>query len=250
MRRLIDGALSDANFIRFAVDLVRGVPAHDETSEVASIFAWVQANIRYTKDPISKEKLYPPQELLKIGAGDCDDTSMLIAALALALGYPARLITVSANPDAPNEFSHVYTEVECPPASGQWIALDTARPDSQFGLSPERFFRKRAWSLVDSGYQDLNGYTRLSGYTRLGQMDPTDQLISQVVSETPQLIAVAAGNPTSSGLVTTGSPYTTFVTPNMVTQPAGYNLQTGVSSFGGSLLPLIMIGALLLLVSK
>src|SRR5271156_4639662 len=176
MRRLIDQALSDASFIRFAVDVVRTVPAHDETSEVAAIFGWVQQNIRYTKDPVTKEKLYPPQELLKIGAGDCDDTSMLLSALALALGYPARLITVSANPDSPNEFSHVYAEVECPPGSGQWIAVDTARPDSQFGLSPERYFRKRAWSLVDSSYQDLsrlNGYTRLGSHVRLGQLDPT-----------------------------------------------------------------------------
>lgn len=248
MRRLIDGALSDASFIRFAVDLVRAVPAHDEASEVAAIFFWVQSNIRYTKDPVTKEKLYPPTELLKIRAGDCDDMSMLISALAIALGYPARLVTVSSNPDAPNDFSHVYAEVECPAGSGQWIAVDPARPDSQFGLSPERFFRKRAWSLVDSSYQDLNGYARLSGYARLGQLDPaTDQLISQVFAETPQLIAVAQGNPTSSGLVTTGSPYTTFVAPGMVTQPAGYALQTGTSSFG-SLLPLLAIAAIAALV--
>ena len=254
MRKLVDQAVSDPEFVRHAIELVRNVPEHDENGEIFALYSFVHDYIRYTKDPVTKEVLVPPKELLRRRAGDCDDTSMLIAALAIALGYPARLVTISANPEHPNDFSHIYPEVELPPGSGSWVALDVARPGAQFGLSPASYFRKRAWSLIDDSHSDLNGCTRMSGlagYTRLGQLSETDQLISQVVAETPQLMAVAQGNPTynAGGIVATGSPYTSFVAPGMVTQPAGYSAQTQVSSLG-SLLPLLLIGGLIFLVAR
>lgn len=263
MRKLIDQALSDSAFVRFAMDVVRSVPAHDEAGEVAAIFAWVQANIRYTKDPVTKEKLYPPQELLKTRAGDCDDMAMLIAAIAIADGYPARLVTVSSSPDSPDEFSHVYVEVEVPPGSGNWIALDAARPGAAFGRSPEYFFRKRAWSLTDDTYADLNGASQmrgLNGYARLGAVGDFDwsSLLQQTVQETPQIIAAAQGTPTRSVLpsgatVSTGSPYASFVTPytpGYGAPAAGYPLSTlnaASSSIFTSALPWLAIGAVLIL---
>jgi len=267
MRRLIDQALHDPQFIRFAIDLVRSVPAHDEAGEVFALFAWVQQNIRFTKDPVTKEKLYPPQELLKIRAGDCDDISMLLAALAIADGYPAQLVTVSANPDAPDEFSHVYLEVEVPPGSGAWVALDAARPGSQFGLAPAMYFRKRAWSLIDDSYQDLNGCTRiggLAGYARLrglGQDDGSsidwNQIAQTALVETPQIIAVAEGQPTSvkttGATVSTGSPYASFATPNTPgygISTTGYSLTGASSSLFSTLLPWILVGAVVLAVAK
>jgi len=267
MRRLIDQALNDPQFVRFAIDLVRSVPAHDEAGEVAAIFAWVQQNIRYTKDPVTKEKLYPPGELLKIRAGDCDDMSMLLAALVIADGYPARLVTVSANPDQPDEFSHVYLEVEVPPGSGNWVALDAARPDTYFGRAPEMYFRKRAWSLIDDSYQDLSGCTRmsgLSGYAHLrglgddGSSFDWNSLLQQTLQETPQIIAAAQGVPTgyktaSGTVVTTGSPYSSFATPytpGLMTAGGGYTLTGASSTLFSSLLPWLLIGAVVLAVAK
>lgn len=269
MRRLIDQALNDPQFIRFAIDLVRMVPAHDEAGEVAAIFAWVQQNIRFTKDPVTKEKLYPPQELLKIRAGDCDDISMLIGALAIADGYPARLVTVSSNPEFPNDFSHVYVEVEVPPGSGAWVPLDAARPGSQFGLAPEMYFRKRAWSLIDDGYSELNGYARiggLSGYARLGSLGQDDggdgidwnQIAQTALVQTPQIIAVAEGQPTSVKLptgatVATGSPYASFATPytpGYGVPSTGYSLTGASSSLFSALLPWLLVGAVVLAVAK
>jgi len=87
MRQLIDSALSDPSFIRFATDLVRSVQAFDDIGEAEALYNWVHRHIRFTEDPVTKEKLYPPQELLKIRAGDCDDISMLLGAFLLAVGY-------------------------------------------------------------------------------------------------------------------------------------------------------------------
>lgn len=154
MRQLVDEALRDPAFNRLARDIVRSAPAFDDFAEAEALYNWVRSNIRFTKDPVTKETLYPPQELLKIRAGDCDDISMLLGAFLMAVGYPARLVTVGANANAPDQFSHVYVEGQ---VAGQWIPMDPARFDSQFGMEPPIVTRKRWWSLVDSSYGDLSG---------------------------------------------------------------------------------------------
>lgn len=252
MRRLIDQALNDPQFVRFAIDLVRNVPAYDDYGEVFSLFTWVQGHIRYTKDPVTKEKLTPPMEFLKLRAGDCDDIAMLLGALAIALGYPARLVTVAANPDYPQEFSHVYTEVEVPAGSGRWVAVDAARPGSEFGREPTVVFRKKAWSLIDESTQELRG---LSGYLGLGDDGggfDWSQFTSQALTETPAILAAATGAPTSMRLptgatVSTGSPYSSFMTPytpGYAVPAAGYGGLTAVSSslFSSALPWLLAIG--------
>ena len=75
MRQLVDGALRDPAFVRLASDIVGRAPAFDDLAEAEALYNWVRDNIRFTKDPVTKEKLYPPQELLKIRAGDCDRRS-------------------------------------------------------------------------------------------------------------------------------------------------------------------------------
>jgi hypothetical protein len=151
MRNLVSEAIADPSILRLAKDIVRGVPAFDDTAEAEALYNWVRQNIRFTKDPVNKETLYPPTELLQIRAGDCDDISMLLGTLLMAIGYPARLMTVAANGD---EFSHVYVEGQI---NGQWIPLDPARSDSQFGVAPPQYTRARWWSLSDSSQGDLPG---------------------------------------------------------------------------------------------
>jgi hypothetical protein len=273
MRRLIDQALNSSEFVRFAVDLVRNVPAYDDFGEVYALFSWVQQNIRYTKDPVTKEKLYPPLELLKIQAGDCDDISMLLAALAIALGYPARLVTVAANANYPDDYSHVYTEVEAPPGSGKWIAVDAARPNSAFGLEPAVYFRKRGWSLTDDSSQDLHGGSAqptrlrgLSGYLGLGDgFDASNvdwtQIIGQTIQEAPQLIAVSQGQSTAmrlpSGATLSTGPYASFATPytpGYAVPAAGYGVLGTTAAVSSSLfssfLPWLLVGGLVLVAVK
>jgi hypothetical protein len=47
-------------------------------------------------------------KLRGIGIGDCDCFHMYGACLLWAMGVPCSLVTVSADPERPNEFSHVY----------------------------------------------------------------------------------------------------------------------------------------------
>jgi Transglutaminase-like superfamily len=261
MRQLIDHALADAQFVRLAIDIVRSVSAYDDLGEAEALYNWVKRNIRFTKDPVTKEKLYPPEELLKIKAGDCDDIAMLLGALLIAVGYPARLVTVSANPENPQEFSHVYVEGEVPPGSGNWIAMDAARLDSQFGIEPPTYFRKRAWSLTDDSYQDLSaGRLRgsLAGYTRpqLGDGVDYNTLLQMGLTEIPAIISTAGGGSSSvstpQGSVQTApaNPWGSFLTPyspGYGVPPAGYGAPYGGSIQTNSILPWLIGAGLLLL---
>jgi hypothetical protein len=247
MRQLIDEAMADPSFVNQAVSIVGSAPAHDEVAELQAIYNFVDRNIRFVKDPVTKEKLIPPQELLKVGAGDCDDIAMLTAALLMAVGYPARLVTVAAA-QCGSDFSHVYTEGELPPGSGNWIPLDSARPDSQFGLAPQTYTRKRAWSLADSSYSDLSGTRR----SRLGEyrgglgdfccinLNPA---ICTIAKEIPVFIAAGQG----AGYVQTQTPggiQTSYIPQSSLT--SGYALNTSTSS----LLPLLLLGLVVFLVVR
>lgn len=265
MRALVDEALRDPSILRAAKDIVRGVPPFDDLSEAQALYNWVRANIRFTKDPVNKETLYPPSELLQIRAGDCDDISMLLATLLMAIGYPARLMTVAANGD---EFSHVYVEGQI---NGQWIPMDPARSDSQFGVAPPAFTRARWWSLSDSSQGDLPGmlghYQRyksnVSGMGSYGSVNrhrtmgdaTSGQITSSTIATVDQgladIIRASQGIPASPFSYSNG-PYASFQTaysPGAI--PAGYSaaVAPGVSVSGSSnwlLLAAFGIGALLL----
>jgi len=263
MRSLVDEALRDPSIIRLATDIIRGVPAFDDLAEANALYEWVRRNIRFTKDPVNKEKLYPPAELLKIRAGDCDDISMLLGTLLMAVGYPARLMTVAAGGD---EFSHVYVEGNI---NGEWIAIDPARYDSQFGVAPPAFTRARWWSLTDAAQGDLSGmlgnYPRymahVSGIGAYGPVhrmsgmgdDSTSSTIATIEQGTADIIRASQGIPASPFSYSSG-PYASFQTaysPGMI--PAGYvnpalqpNLSLTSSSNVGLWLALAA-GALLLM---
>ena len=276
MRKLVDQAVSDQRFVRLAKEIVRGVLPYNDIGEASAVYEYVKRNIRYTKDPVTKETLYPPLELLKLRAGDCDDIAMLMGAIMIALGYPARLVTIAASADNPEEFSHVYLEAEVPPGSGQWIPMDAARPGAQFGLEPPIYYRKRAWSLTDNSYQDLSGcgcggrcgcssvgarkFSGLAGVATigLGQGDGIDWggILSQTVQEVPQIIAVTSGQSSALrspyGTVSTGpyASYATPYTPGYGTPAAGYGYPTSPSASLSADMPILLLlglGALLLL---
>lgn len=114
------------------------IAGKDYPAEVATIHRWVQSAIRYTRDPVGQETVQTPEHTaLVTRAGDCDDFSVLEAALLGALGHPTRFITIGYTPQA---FSHVYLEVN---VRGRWIALDPIMADKPMGWeAPSPVLRK------------------------------------------------------------------------------------------------------------
>lgn len=174
MKRLIDEGVKDPVINRYAIDSLRNSQAqqHDPLSAARAIFDTVSANFFFVNDPVgpsgAKETLRPPRATLELKAGDCDDFTVLICSLLGTIGIGTRIVTVASDPRDPQQFTHVYPEADI---DGQWIPVDAARPGAQFGLSPERVYRKKIWSCTDSSSAEVSGVRHsLAGYVALKGM--------------------------------------------------------------------------------
>lgn len=107
---------------RAALDATRNAGADVRLS----IHPWIRSHVRFvddaelakeiTDDPLSAEVLVRPVDLLTMPrpAGDCDDQSMLCAAMLRALGVRTWLKTIAADPADPSRYSHVYVIADGP----------------------------------------------------------------------------------------------------------------------------------------
>jgi hypothetical protein len=77
----------------------------DEYFKVFAIGHWVSMNIRYISDPlIEGEYIAPPNETLRVGAGDCDDYAVLLATLYRSVGLDAVVGLIDTDDD--NKVDH------------------------------------------------------------------------------------------------------------------------------------------------
>lgn len=103
-----------------------GLQQKDYEGEARRLFAFVRDDIRYVRDTDGVEILHDPATLLQTGAGDCDDKSILLAALLGSLGAQTRFVAISTEPGA---FCHVWVQVYLPPeAGGRWVDLEPTEP--------------------------------------------------------------------------------------------------------------------------
>lgn len=171
-----------------AIDILRqaNAPQHNPKADAKAIYRWVLRNIRYV--PEMDETLRPVEEILRVRAGDCDDINgILLPSLLLSVGIPVRLVTVAVEPESPKAFSHIYAEANL---KGEWVAMDAARPGARFGRAPDRYFRKRIWSIAGDKHHDVAGVQGLNGYRGLGAINWT-QLIQAGSYGTAQILSAA-----------------------------------------------------------
>ena len=69
-----------------------GVPPKDYLGEIRTLFVWVQNNVRYTRDIHRVELLHSARRMLELQAGDCDDMTILLAAMLKAIGLKRCLL--------------------------------------------------------------------------------------------------------------------------------------------------------------
>lgn len=91
---------------------VADVPSQDYRSEALAIGDYVKKKVRYVRDIEGVETLHDPLTMidqLRRGEaqGDCDDMSLLIAALLLSIGHQPYFKIVRYHPQAPG-FQHIY----------------------------------------------------------------------------------------------------------------------------------------------
>jgi len=124
-----------------ALEAVRG--SVKNIDEIDSVLAWVKHNIEFRGE--NAETLQSPVVTLQLGAGDCDDHSILIAALLRSVGYNVQFKTVAAARAAPDQFSHVYVVAQ-DKRTGQWKGLDSTVPHSFAGWEPPVIYRSKTYS--------------------------------------------------------------------------------------------------------
>ena len=104
-----------------ALSCIRDLRGHKNwVGQIKRLHSYVQKRIQYVRDVRGVETLQTPLVTMKIRQGDCDDQSVLLAALLESIGHPTRFVAIKQNFFGP--FVHVYTETKIGP---RWIPLET-----------------------------------------------------------------------------------------------------------------------------
>lgn len=96
----------------------------DDGCEIVKIWDFVVQNVRYVYDPNFADFFATTKYTLEMGAGDCDDFTIVFANLLEAIGFHMRCRVIST-PDEPENWVHIYPLVgvsKDEPSS--WIPLD------------------------------------------------------------------------------------------------------------------------------
>ena len=131
---LIKEGAKDFDVRQTAIDILfqHAIRPKDYLGEIRALFEWVKNNVRYTRDIHRVELLHTARRMLELRAGDCDDMTILLAAMLKAIGHPVRLALVGFNPQRKALFTHIYLEGY---HKGLWIPLD-ATMNKPLGWAP------------------------------------------------------------------------------------------------------------------
>jgi transglutaminase-like putative cysteine protease len=144
MQKLALDAQSDLAIRELAEKITNRILPRDYASEYAAVLNWVRRNIRYVRDPVTVEQVQTPRATLEVRSGDCDDASVLIAAMVGHLGGRTRF-SAGAFKRAPSGrpvLAHVWVEA-LDPVSGAWVVLDPVpgrRVHQMLGNTIQRIF--------------------------------------------------------------------------------------------------------------
>lgn len=137
--------------------------ARSQRDAASAIFYWVRGNVRFVEDEqlmyeqlgvaperLDKELLIIPPVLLSMPQpmGDCDCFSLLIASMLLCAGIQPYFVTVAADADDPQKFSHIYV-CACLSDEGTHMCLDAGNRLQLVppGWEASEVTRKAIWAV-------------------------------------------------------------------------------------------------------
>ena len=127
--------------VRFlAEQIVRGVKPKSYIEEAQAVQEYVRDHIRYTRDIRGTETLSTPEQTIQRGLGDCDDMSLLTAALLESIGHPARFVAVGRQA---GNFCHVLVETRI---ADRWYAVETTE-NVPFGWYPPGMMARLVYNI-------------------------------------------------------------------------------------------------------
>lgn len=99
-----------------------------------------------------REFLMSPEMTLAIGMGDCDDFSTLVSSILICCGFVRSFgrgwfVTIAANPDQPEYFSHVYTKWFSPDTRVEPYTILDVSHGPYPGWETTKIYRKKEWEI-------------------------------------------------------------------------------------------------------
>jgi hypothetical protein len=137
--------------------------------------------IRYVFDPNGVELIENPARILESRVADCDSIVILMAALCEQMGFPCRFVTIKADKERPDDFSHVFLEVKIPGRG--WTGSDPTQPTREFGWEPGPEYERQTWPASKDEPESREG----DDMAGLGQYDGMGAVI-RGVQQTPGVI--------------------------------------------------------------
>jgi hypothetical protein len=233
---------SRSPIVRRAAAEAAGLAEDNSAGAIAvAVWRWIRTRVRFqldsttaapvTSTPDQAELLIRPVDLLTMPqpAGDCDDQSMLCAAMLRALGIDSAYKTVAADPSAPDLYSHVYVVADTPEGG---IALDCSHgPKPGWEVQPAG--KTRTWRIEDMHHLgDIDWGAILQTGVQAGA-----DIAKARYAQPPEGTYIQQGNNVVYRQPAGSSP---------LTYP-GVGLNIGGSSTGTSLL--LIVGAVVLLIA-
>lgn len=105
-----------------AQSLVKDCANRDSVCQVKSMHAFVRDHIKYLPDVRDVETIQTPDYTLRMGSGDCDDSSLLMCCLIESVGLQGRFLAIAVRG---GDFSHVSSQVRL---GTRWVNLETIVP--------------------------------------------------------------------------------------------------------------------------
>lgn len=118
----------DPSMRELALSLTRGLPPKDWRAEADALFRFVRDRIRYVLDVSDLETLHTPDVILRQGAGDCDDKSILLATLLESIGHKTKFVAMAWD----SGFEHVSVETRI---GSVWVNCETTE-NVEMGWAP------------------------------------------------------------------------------------------------------------------
>lgn len=150
MRKLVSKGKRDKEVRATVGKIVNGdydsIPAcgnKDHLCYAKSIYQFCKTKILYAFDPNLVEYIENPAYILRSRIADCDSIVGLLCSMYEGIGFPCQFVTIKADPQRPNEFSHVYCRVQVPNVG--WVAVDATMPKKSFGWEAPNQWGKQYW---------------------------------------------------------------------------------------------------------
>jgi len=123
---------TDGDIKRVADNIAVAACEGDRVCYAKAMFYFVRDNVQYVNDPVKFEFAKEPGYTLEVGAGDCDDSSILLSSLLRSVGIETRFVFIPR---------HVYVQAKIPEALNRyqddgWVNLDATCGDCEFGSVP------------------------------------------------------------------------------------------------------------------